>query len=358
MTRTSGFRAVFVAMAWALPVSTVAAVAAAAGAPPAPAPLIAATERFAFWSDPEVNLHFFLFQWASWEGQAPRGRWPVAVAEREELSALGEDERAAWQRAVDHYREHLIARNLLIDDEMKAIRNHLAGTAPAAASELVRATVAALAPALPIYERRWWPAHDEANRRWVEALAPLLVRVEGGLAARLAAAFGGSWPEEVVRVDVAAYANDLGAYSTEAASGPAPHVVVSSRDDSYAGPAAVEMVFHEAGHSDTLIGAARNPLWSAVRAAGAGEKAPRDLHHALLFYTAGELAREALTAAGVPDYRPYAEANGLWARVQRWAAPRDAFDAHWRPYLAAGGGAGRDEALAAVAGALAERLAD
>jgi hypothetical protein len=347
MTRTSGFRAVLVAVPWALAVSTVAAEAAAAA--PAPAPLIAATERFAFWSDLDVNLHYFLYQWASWEGPTPRGRWPVAVAEREELSALGESERAAWQRAVDHYKEHLIARNLVVDDEMKAIRNHLAGTAPAPGSELVRATVAALAPARPIYERRWWPAHDEANRRWVEALVPLLVRVEGGLAARLGTAFGGSWPD---------YANDLGAYSTESAAGPAPHVVVSSRDDSYAGPASVEMVFHEAGHADTLIGAARNPLWSAVRAAGAGEKVPRDLHHALLFYTAGELAREALTAAGVPDYQPYAEANGLWPRVHGWAAARDAFEAHWRPYLAAGGGAGRDEALAAVARALAESPAD
>jgi hypothetical protein len=350
-TRTGGFRAALAAMLW---ISAAASAAAAAAA--APSPLVAATERFAFWSDLEVNLHYFLYQWASGAGEAPRGRWPVAVAEREELSALEAGERAAWQRAVDHYREHLIARNLLFDEEMKAIRNHLAGTAPEAASELVRATAAALADALPIYERRWWPAHDAANRRWVEALVPLLVRVEGGLAPRLAKAFGGSWPEAAVRVDVAAYANDLGAYSTEAAAGPAPHVVVSSGDDSYAGTAAVEMVFHEAGHSDTLIGAASGPLDAAVEAAGA-TGAPRDLWHALLFYTAGELAREALAAAGVPDYRPYAEANGLWPRGRGWAAARAAFDAHWRPYLAAGGGPGRDEALAAVARALAEHPA-
>ncbi len=353
MARRRGFR-VTAAMAWGMAIF---AATAAAAAPPPPAPLVAATERFAFWSDPEVNLHYFLYQWASGEGEAPRGRLPVAVAEREELPALGEDERTAWQRAVDHYREHLIDRSLLFDEEMKAIRNHLAGTAPKAESELVRATGAALAPALPIYERRWWPAHDEANRRWVEALLPLLVRVEGGLAEKLATAFGGSWPEGAVRVDVTAYANDLGAYSTEAAAGPAPHVVVSSRDASYAGPASVEMVFHEAGHSDKLIGAASGPLRAAVEAAGA-TGAPRDLWHALLFYTAGELAREALTAAGVPDYRPYAEANGLWPRARGWAAARDAFEAHWRPYLATGGGAGRDQALAAVARALAERPAD
>jgi hypothetical protein len=238
-TRTRGFRAALAAMLWIS-----AAAPAAAAAAPAPSPLVAATERFAFWSDLEVNLHYFLYQWASGEGEAQR----------------------------------------------------------------------------------------------------------------LAKAFGGSWPEGVVRIDVAAYANDLGAYSTEAAAGPAPHVVVSSGDDSYAGTAAIEMVFHEAGHSDTLIGAASGPLDAAVEAAGA-TGAPRDLWHALLFYTAGELAREALAAAGVPDYRPYAEANGLWPRARGWAAARAALDAHWRPYLAAGGGPGRDEALAAVARALAEHPA-
>lgn len=333
------------------------AVLAAALAPPAAAvpasALVAATERFAFWSDPDVNLHHFLYQWASAEGEPPPRRRPPEVAERDDLAALPEAEREAWRRAVAHYRERLVARDLLFDDELVAIRDHLAGTAPLPQGELAGATVAALAAVRPLYQRHWWPAHDAANRRWVEALAPLLVRVEGRLAARLAGAFGGSWPAGAIRVDVSAYANDVGAYTTDSAAGPGPHPVISSRDPSHAGPQAVESVFHEACHSDTLIGAVRRPLWAAVEAAGAEAAAPRDLHHALLFYTAGELAREALAGAGVEGYRPYADANGLWPRAHGWAAARVAFDAHWRPYLAAGGGAGRDQALAGIARALA-----
>ena len=51
---------------------------------------------------------------------------------------------------------------------------------------------------------------------------------------------------------------------------------------------------------------------------------PRDLSHALIFYTAGYVVSRI-----VPAHRPYGDA--VWARGA--LPPRAQFDAHWLPYL-------------------------
>lgn len=52
----------------------------------------------------------------------------------------------------------------------------------------------------------------------------------------------------------------------------------------------------------------------------------RDLWHAVLFYTAGEVVRRQLG-----DYTPYAEKNGLWKRA--WPMYIGALEKDWQPYL-------------------------
>jgi enamine deaminase RidA (YjgF/YER057c/UK114 family) len=320
-----------------------------AAAAPDAAP-VAETARFAFWSDPEVNLHHFLYQWASAEAPLPR-RWPPAVPERDELGALSPEERTAWTAAVEHYRAEVAARDPLFDPEMVALRDHLAGTAPAPSSEWARATLAALEQARPVYQARWWQAHDAANRHWVAALTPTLERVEVGLAERMAAAFGGEWPDGLVRVDVSAYSHDLGAYSTDSAAGPGPHVIITSLGEGYAMPYALEMVLHEAGHVDLLM----HPLGDALAAAFAalGAEPPERHWHNVLFHTAGELTRQALAEIGVDDFVPYAKNFGL-DRRRGAQADFEALEAHWTPYLRGDLSAegARAAALAAVARAL------
>lgn len=318
-----------------------------AAAPAATAP-VAETARFAFWSDPEVNLHHFLYQWASAENPPQPMRRPATVPERDEIASLSPEERASWTAALDHYRAQVATRDPLFDGEMVALRDHLAGTAPAPSSEWARATLAALERARPVYQARWWPEHDAANRRWVAALTPTLERVEVALAERMAAAFGGEWPEGRVRVDVSTYSHDLGAYSTASAAGPGPHVVITSLGEGYAMPYALEMVFHEAGHVDTMM----NPLDGALAAAFSklGAQPPDRLWHHALFHTAGELTRQALAEIGVEDFVPYARNFGL---DRRMGAQKDfeALEAHWLPYLRGdlGDEARRTAALEAVA---------
>lgn len=52
----------------------------------------------------------------------------------------------------------------------------------------------------------------------------------------------------------------------------------------------------------------------------------RDLWHAILFYTTGEMVRRAL-----PSYTPYATTNGLWKRA--WPMYVAPLERDWRPYL-------------------------
>ena len=74
------------------------------------------SERFVFHSDPWINLHHFLFQWARDVSPRQSGdrRRAVEVSEQAQLGDLEEGEQQAWERAVDFYRERLIARDLLV----------------------------------------------------------------------------------------------------------------------------------------------------------------------------------------------------------------------------------------------------
>ena len=89
------------------------------------------------------------------------------------------------------------------------------------------------------------------------------------------------------------------------------------------------------------------PLMAALQrhaaAQGQGKRPPRQLWHAIIFYTAGELTRRA-----IPQHVPYAVANGIWNR-EPWSAFRKALDEHWRPYL--DGQITFDEALHRLLGA-------
>lgn len=60
---------------------------------------------------------------------------------------------------------------------------------------------------------------------------------------------------------------------------------------------------------------------------------PRDLWHAIMFYTVGILVQQVLAEAGSKAYVPYADKQELYQRVPGWPAFRQAFARHWLPYL-------------------------
>ena len=295
-----------------------------------------AVPRFEYRSGFWINLHHALYH----DARPERGDRPWGP---EALASATDDERAAWDDAVAYYRDEVRDRDLLFDREMVALDGWLSGLAETELPEhddFDASLLAVLTLAAEPYRAHLWPRHDAANQEWIEELPPFVAKHGQPVADALALHFGEPWPSEPIVVDLLAYSNWAGAYTTPG------HVRIQAGDArSPSRTARVEVLFHEAAH--LLVAPFDCVIGDAIRAESErlGKPAPRDLWHALQFDTVGEVIRAAPFAP--EDYVPYAERNGLW---RRWAPYRKALDAGWRPYLA--GEVERDEAVARTVRAL------
>jgi hypothetical protein len=313
-----------------------------------------------FW----VNLHHFLYLQARiMNGNSSSTNTPRGVAPPDEppvsLIDFPAEEIKGWQAAVAFYAKDLARRDLLINGEMETINNRLAEmescadlqgkTSNACKSGLPADLVDALDHAAPVYRAHWWAEHDRANREWIAQVAPMVQQMGLQLSAQLSEVYQRPWPSGRLRVDVVWYGGPGGAYTT---FNPV-HVTISSHDLRNQGIYGFEVLFHESSHA----------LASAVNEAIAAEfrnrdkPIPRDLWHALLFYTTGELVRRdlaygtmtlsALQGTDPSNYQPYAARFGLY--TGGWDRFRAMLDLYWRPYLE--GRVSFDTAIARMAAA-------
>ena len=273
-----------------------------------------------FW----LNLHHFLYVLGRAEAKLPdRTRRAVAGAPDEAEAGLRgtdpEDVRA-WRGAVTVYAGRLSRLDAVFDEPLVSITRALArlgGGSLDTAANLPADVRRALNDAAPVYRRLFWPAHERANLAWVERTQPQVDRHGDNVLATVTRAYALPWPAGGYPVQVSAYANWAGAYSTQGRL-----LVVSSLDPGLEGTLALEIVVHEAMHQwDEDVDRAL-----AAAARDAGLTVAGDLSHALIFYTAGEAVRRA-----VPGHVPYAEVSGIWSR--RLGRFKAAIDAAWLPWL-------------------------
>src|SRR3984893_2702019 len=307
-----------------------------------------------FW----INLHHTLYLQAR-QSRDDRGSPSGAGTQTHRTPG----ERLAWDAAVSYYQANYADKDLLFNGELMLLKNQLGDFE--GCDELSGAKQKACDAGLPpkltkileaaasVYRAHEWPEHDRANRRWIAGVAPL-VREKGlGLAERLAEVYQARWPKDRIRVDVSAYANWAGAYTTLDPL----RVTISSTDPRNQGSSALEILFHEASHGIA------EPVQQAInRECRQRDKAiPRDLWHALLFYTTGEVIKTVLTAqnateqgngqsAGAqnPEYTPYAVRERLYQRG--WDDYLKLLTRFWQPYL--DGKASFDDAIAHIVSAL------
>ena len=298
-----------------------------AGSAPAKANPTASTKLFEFHSNFWVNLHHFLYVTARARAGLDGTRTAVtsALADTVGFGALSREEQSAWNQALAYYARAVASRDILFDSSLVAVNDRLAELETAAAvrgaKDLDPGIAAALDRAAPTYRRLWWPRHDASNRSWIErALVPL--SQHGDAAARAEAnAFHKQWSSVPVRVDVAAYTNWAGAYTTEFPS----HINVRSTEDSSADSSVLfETLFHEVLHTmdDSVFIAVRKVFGAA------GKRLPRDPTHPFIFYTAGEVTRRLF-----PGHVPIAERGGLWTRNSDFARMLPLLRTHWQAYL-------------------------
>lgn len=273
-----------------------------------------------FW----LNLHHFLHALGRAQNKTPDSAREGIVAavtdQDQEWLRLSEYEQASWRAAVTMYATTLSKKDLVFDDALPGITNALAraGDAPTLNAAAIDTSVAsALLNAAPIYRRHWWRKHLAGNQDWQKALQLLLDQRGAQVLAFITQAYQLPWPVSGYDVHVSAYANWSGAYSTRG------HLLVlASRVESSRGTYAMENAFHEAMHQwdseifDVLRTEARKQ----------NKLVPRDLSHAMIFFTAGEAVRRSF-----PDHVPYAIKFGVW---ERGIKPfKSALDEFWSPYL-------------------------
>jgi hypothetical protein len=204
-------------------------------------------------------------------------------------------------------------------------------------TDLDPALAATLKRAGRIYRRVWWQRHDAMNQIWQSAARQQLAIYGTEMAAQESRAFHETWSSSPVRVDVVAYANWAGAYTTNDPS----HIVVASGDPGNQGDQVLEVLFHEVLHTMD------EPLFAALRTAFQAQHKPlpHDATHVFIFYTAG-----ALTQRMLPNHVPYAQKNGLWERVPDFKRALPVLRQYWQPYL--DGTMTLDQALVGYAAAL------
>jgi hypothetical protein len=318
-----------------------------------------------FW----INLHHRLYEQARQkesakpsDGKSPKSGKPNLQIAPTAKPVLTASEQRAWDEAVSYYADNYAGFDLVFSTELILLKNQLGDfeTCDELSGAKRKSCDAGLPPKLthiletaaPVYRAHQWPMDDRANRAWIKRVAPL-VREQGvGLSHRLADIYQTRWPSERIRVDVTGYANWAGAYTTLDPL----RVTISSSDPRNQGPAALEILFHEASHGIA------QPVEQAIarECRQRNKPIPRDLWHALIFYTTGEVIKPILNGAQAdsseggsgsppePQYIPYAQREGLYQR--EWQDYYRLLTRFWQPYL--DGRANFDDAIAHMVSAL------
>jgi hypothetical protein len=296
---------------------------------------------FEFHSGFWLNLHHFLYEQARLEEQMQTSHGPAGKAGAAPV-IVHDDSPPAWRAALDYYRKNMAHRDLLFDQNMVLINGRLADletcpdlsgrTIASCTSGLQANMIAALEGAAPIYRSRWWTDHDRKNRDWIDGDAPLVRHIGLPLAEDLSSVYQKPWQREPIRVDVVIYAGPFGAYTSLDPT----HITVASGDPRNEGLAGFEILFHEASHA--LAVPVQDAIAEDCRLRDI--PIPRDLWHALLFYTTGEMVRRAAAEGKLQlpgaetkaaSYTPYAYRNNLYSRG--WEDYLRLLEAYWQPYL-------------------------
>jgi hypothetical protein len=250
---------------------------------PGPPETSAGKPLFTFRSALWVNLHHFLYVLGRACNGTPDSRRAAvnAPADTQGFEALTPKERQTWEHAIAYYRSDVSPKDAVFDHGLVAMTNAIAaaGDSPSLAGVDIPASLrAVLEASTPVYRKVWWERHAQSNRARIEELQSLLARYGKPISDMLTHVYQQSWPPEGLTVQMCAYANWAGAYSTEGRL-----IVMASAYDGISKSEGLETVFHEAMHQwdDSMIPRLRD------RAQRLNVEIPRDLFHALIFYTVG-----------------------------------------------------------------------
>ena len=278
-------------------------------------------EADGFW----LNLHHFLYVLGRAQNHTPDSQRRAVVnatAEQAQgLTGLSQSHRQTWESAVRSYAGGLSKRDAVFDRDLIAVTNamRVAPDATAAALKVDRDLQATLLQAASVYRMVWWAKHRGANHARVDEYSNQLERHGEKVRAFVTRAYQQSWPKGGYAINLSAYSNWAGAYSTDG-----DLIVVSSLDEGTRGSLGLESIFHEAMHQWD------NPILARLERLSKEHQTPppqQGLTHALIWYTAAEAVK-----SQIPGHVGYAESGGFW-KQKGLGSFKAGLDSHWKPYL-------------------------
>jgi hypothetical protein len=268
-----------------------------------------------------VNLHHYLYNEA----------FPTGHGIGQTIPGLSAVQKTAVANAIDFYRSHYQDRDLLFDRELHTITQQViaAGNTGLPSTGIPDDLRKTLQSVYPIYMKYLWASQKLENHHWIVSNQQLLSRYGPAIQHELERVLQRKFSDGPYQVYVVHEANWPGGYTSEAERGTHPHTVISSGRPDYRGLAGLEMVFHESLHAGPF-----DTVQAALDAEFARHNAKDEvqLWHAVLFYTAGEIVREVLSADGVA-FQPYEYAPGGPFTRGRWARVEATVRKYWLPYM-------------------------
>ena len=278
-------------------------------------------EADGFW----LNLHHFLYVLGRAQNHTPDSQRRAVVNAPADsdagLKGLSESHRQNWESAVRFYAGGLSKKDAVFDQELIAVTNamRVPPNATAGALKIDAELRATLIRASQVYRLAFWPKHQAENHARVRDFTRQLDQHGSQVRDYITRAYKLDWPRAGYQINVSAYTNWAGAYSTDG-----DLIVISSLDEGTKGALGLESMFHEAMHQwDQPMMARLSRLSKENQTAP-----PREgITHALIWYTAAEAVKSAM-----PKHVGYAESGGMW-KQKGLGSFKAGLDAHWKPYL-------------------------
>jgi hypothetical protein len=301
---------------------------------------ITSTRRFTFYSDPWLNLHQLLYEWARSDKGLAFGRDSIPMDERLE-KRLSPSERQAWDSSLAFYREHVASRHETDDTMVRQATAllGLGGKLGVVPPEVIPGVGVALMRAMPVYQHWWWAAHNRMNRDRTLGDANWLRSHEDQFVETVERAFGIQWPSEPLRADHSYYSSLHGGYT-------AGTLMVGYTNDigGYSSSSA-ETLLRASLKLSSIAAGPREALSRAFREARVPE--PRHLWDAIVYATAGEFVRSTFLEDRIPmDFYSPTWIKNAFGDLPDWEKIAKTVQETWSPVVR--GEVSRQSAYAAL----------
>ncbi|EZH73026.1 hypothetical protein ATO12_18595 [Aquimarina atlantica] len=281
------------------------------------------TTYFEFHNNFWINLHFYLYETAAASYKKPLDK----VVKKEVWQKLSQKEKVVFQKTITYYKDHIDLKNHF-NQELIGFRKWITNyneqdVLPESEFEIL--FIKNLNEFKPIYSTHFWKTHRQINTDKLQENIDLIKKTENIVISRMAKIAQVKWQDTKIRIDLSIKSPGGGAFTLSRV----PSSIVLSTVANYPEIAGdwVETLFHEASH--TVIKGRKGAIAESINSVSEKLKVepPKNLWHAILFYTAGKVSQEAFLEQGINEYTLYMDRENVFSFYQH------AIHKYFPPYL-------------------------